>query len=26
VLVAPVGRERGQVFKLEGGKLVEIAD
>jgi peptide chain release factor subunit 1 len=26
VLVAAVGRERGQVFKLEGGGLVEIAD
>jgi peptide chain release factor subunit 1 len=26
VLVAAVGRERGQVFKLEGGQLVEIAD
>jgi len=26
VLVAAVGRERGQVFKLEGGNLVEIAD
>jgi peptide chain release factor subunit 1 len=26
VLVASVGRERGQVFKLEGGNLVEIAD
>lgn len=26
VLVAAVGRERGQVFKLEGGSLLEIAD
>ena len=26
VLVAAVGRERGQVFKLEGGRLEEIAD
>jgi peptide chain release factor subunit 1 len=26
VLVAAVGRERGQVFKLEGGQLREIAD
>ena len=26
VLVAAVGRERGQVFRLRGGKLVEIAD
>jgi len=26
VLVAAVGRERGQVFKLDGGQLVEIAD
>jgi hypothetical protein len=26
VLVAAVGRERGQVFKLGGGQLVEIAD
>jgi peptide chain release factor subunit 1 len=26
VLVAAVGRERGQVFKLEGGQLLEIAD
>jgi peptide chain release factor subunit 1 len=26
VLVAAVGRERGQVYKLEGGQLVEIAD
>jgi peptide chain release factor subunit 1 len=26
VLVAAVGRERGQVFKLEGGELMEIAD
>jgi peptide chain release factor subunit 1 len=26
VLVAAVGRERGQVFKLAGGNLVEIAD
>jgi peptide chain release factor subunit 1 len=26
VLVAAVGRERGQVFKLEGGQLQEIAD
>jgi peptide chain release factor subunit 1 len=26
VLVAAVGRERGQVFKLAGGSLVEIAD
>jgi peptide chain release factor subunit 1 len=26
VLVAAVGRERGHVFKLEGGQLVEIAD
>ena len=26
VLVAVVGRERGQVFRLDGGRLVEIAD
>jgi peptide chain release factor subunit 1 len=26
VLVAAVGRERGEVFKLRGGQLVEIAD
>jgi peptide chain release factor subunit 1 len=26
VLVAAVGRERGQVFSLKGGQLVEIAD
>ena len=26
VLVAAVGRERGQVFRLSGGQLVEIAD
>jgi peptide chain release factor subunit 1 len=26
VLVAAVGRERGQVFRLEGGQLAEIAD
>jgi peptide chain release factor subunit 1 len=26
VLVGAVGRERGEVFKLDGGRLVEIAD
>jgi len=26
VLVAAVGRERGQLFRLRGGRLVEIAD